>query len=52
MAKKLELKYAIPMMYNTFSHMQVDLDKFKERASEKFKTTKLVLLNTLQTFVP
>lgn len=48
MAKKLNLDYAIPMLYNTFSHIRIDIDKLKEKAEEKFKSTKLAVLESGQ----
>jgi L-ascorbate metabolism protein UlaG (beta-lactamase superfamily) len=43
-ARKTEPKIAIPMHYNTFSLIKTNIDKLKERASEKLKNTKLIVL--------
>jgi len=51
MTRKLELKYAIPMHYNTFEIIKIDLDKLKERASEKLKDTKLIVLDNNKEFL-
>jgi len=50
MARKLDLKYAIPMHYNTFDVIQLDLDKLKERSEEKLKDIKLIILENGKTF--
>lgn len=44
-ARKTEPKVTIPMHYNTFSLIKTNMDKLKERASEKLKNTKLIVLD-------
>lgn len=51
MARKLNLKYAIPMHYNTFNMIRLDTDKLLDRAAEKLKDTKVEILDNGKTFV-
>jgi L-ascorbate metabolism protein UlaG (beta-lactamase superfamily) len=49
-ARKTTPKVIIPIHYNTFSLIKTNIDKLKERATEKLKNTKLVVLeNNLRT---
>lgn len=50
MARRLMPKVAIPMHYNTFNFIQTDIDKLKERSSEKLKEIKVEILKNGESF--
>lgn len=50
MARQLKCNVAIPMHYNTFDLIKIDVNKLKDRAEEKLKNTKVVILKNDEIF--
>ena len=50
MSRQLNPMYSIPMHYNTFKSIQIDIDKLKDRAEEKLKKVKAIVLNNGESF--
>jgi len=42
--KRLHVKYVIPMHYDTFEHIRVDLRDFADRVKKNTKTVPVVLV--------